>query len=57
MKNKPKKSIYESSNPATLARDLKYLTNNDDYKLKKFLPIDMFPQTGHIECLASLESD
>jgi 23S rRNA (uracil1939-C5)-methyltransferase len=52
---KPKKIIYVSCNPATLARDLKYLTKNDDYKLKKVLPIDMFPQTGHIECLASLE--
>jgi 23S rRNA (uracil1939-C5)-methyltransferase len=54
---KPKKIIYVSCNPATLARDLKYLTKDDDYKLKKVLPIDMFPQTGHIECLASLESD
>lgn len=35
--------------------DLKYLTKDDDYKLKKVLPIDMFPQTGHIECIVSLE--
>jgi len=55
MKIKPKKIIYVSCNPATLARDLKYLTKDDDYKLKKVLPIDMFPQTGHIECIASLE--
>jgi len=57
IKVKPKKIIYVSCNPATLARDLKYLTKDGDYKLKKVLPIDMFPQTGHIECLASLESD
>jgi len=55
IKIKPRKIIYISCNPATLARDLKYLTKNDDYKLKKVLPIDMFPQTSHIECIASLE--
>jgi 23S rRNA (uracil1939-C5)-methyltransferase len=51
----PKKVIYISCHPATLARDLKYLTKDGDYKLKKVLPIDMFPQTSHIECIASLE--
>ena len=55
IKIKPKKIIYVSCNPATLARDLKYLTKDDDYKLKKVLPIDVFPQTSHIECIASLE--
>jgi len=55
MKIKPKKIIYISCNPATLARDLKYITKEGDYKLKKVLPIDMFPQTSHIECIASLE--
>ncbi|GAI59233.1 unnamed protein product, partial [marine sediment metagenome] len=55
IKIKPKKIIYVSCNSATLARDLKYLTKDDDYKLKKALPIDMFPQTSHIECIASLE--
>jgi 23S rRNA (uracil1939-C5)-methyltransferase len=50
-----KKNIYVSCNPATLARDLKYLTKDGNYKLKKVLPIDMFPQTSHIECIASLE--
>jgi 23S rRNA (uracil1939-C5)-methyltransferase len=55
IKIKPKKIIYVSCNPATLSRDLKYFTKDDDYKLKKVLPLDMFPQTGHIECIASLE--
>jgi len=54
-KIKPKQILYVSCNPSTLARDLKYLTKEDDYKLKKILPIDMFPQTSHIECIVSLE--
>jgi len=55
IKIEPKKIIYISCHPATLARDLKYLTKDGDYQLKKVLPIDMFPQTGHIECVTSLE--
>ncbi|OGD15076.1 23S rRNA (uracil-5-)-methyltransferase RumA [Candidatus Atribacteria bacterium RBG_19FT_COMBO_35_14] len=55
IKIKPRKIIYVSCHPATLARDLKYLTKDGDYKLKKVLPIDMFPQTSHIECLAYLK--
>ncbi len=55
IKIKPKKIIYVSCDPVTLARDLKYLTKDGNYKLKKVLPIDMFPQTGHIECIASLK--
>jgi 23S rRNA (uracil1939-C5)-methyltransferase len=55
IKIKPKKVIYVSCHPATLARDLKYLTKDGGYQLKKVLPIDMFPQTGQIECVASLE--
>jgi 23S rRNA (uracil1939-C5)-methyltransferase len=55
IKIKPKKIIYVSCNSATLARDLKYLTKDGNYKLKKVLPIDMFPQTSHVECIASLE--
>jgi len=55
LKIEPKKIIYISCHPATLARDLKYLTKGGNYKLKKVLPVDMFPQTSHIECIASLE--
>jgi 23S rRNA (uracil1939-C5)-methyltransferase len=43
-----KKVVYISCNPATLARDLKYLTDKG-YEIKKVQPVDMFPQTSHVE--------
>jgi len=45
---------YLSCNPATLARDLAYLLRNG-YVLGAVQPFDMFPQTGHIEALATLD--
>ena len=44
----PEKVVYISCNPATLGRDLKYLTDNG-FEIKKVQPVDMFPQTGHVE--------
>jgi 23S rRNA (uracil1939-C5)-methyltransferase len=49
---KPEKIIYISCNPATLARDLKNL--EQEYLTKEVQPIDMFPWTAHIECVAIL---
>lgn len=46
-----KKVVYISCNPATLARDLKVLTNSE-YEIKEVQPVDMFPQTSHVECVA-----
>ena len=51
---KSKKIVYISCNPATLARDLKYLTENG-YEIKKVQPVDMFPQTSHVENVVLLE--
>ncbi len=48
----PKKIIYISCNPVTMARDLSYLT--DLYDVKKVIPVDMFPNTSHVECVGLL---
>lgn len=50
---KPQKVIYVSCNPATQARDVKYL-NEHGYALLSLLPVDMFPQTEHIEVVGLL---
>lgn len=54
----PKKVVYISCNPETLARDLGYLTKKK-YKVTKICPVDMFPFTDHCEvitCLQRVES-
>lgn len=48
VKMQPKKMIYVSCDPATLARDLRILEDNG-YYTKKIQPVDMFPQTFHVE--------
>ena len=50
---KPKTVVYVSCNPATLARDLRILVDSG-YALDQVTPLDMFPQTGHIECVSKL---
>lgn len=51
---KPKKIVYVSCNPSTLARDLSALTKNG-YMVKRARLIDMFPQTYHIEGVVKLQ--
>ena len=52
LKLKPKKIIYISCNPNTQVVDLKYLVN--DYEITQVQPVDMFPQTHHVETIVCL---
>ncbi len=54
VKCSPKRVVYVSCNPETLARDLKYLTKNG-YKVMRMRGTDLFPHTNHVEtvCLLS----
>lgn len=49
----PKRIIYVSCDPVTLSRDLSYLS--DTYDTIKILPVDMFPNTAHVETVAVLK--
>ncbi len=48
--------VYVSCNPATFARDIKEFEKYN-IELKKIQPIDMFPQTHHVECVGLLEKN
>ena len=48
----PERVVYVSCNPATQARDLGILCQ--DYEIEAIQPVDMFPQTYHIENVVSL---
>lgn len=53
LKYEPKRIVYTSCNPATLAKDLNYLSLM--YKVKYIQPVDMFPYTANVEAVCLLE--
>jgi tRNA/tmRNA/rRNA uracil-C5-methylase (TrmA/RlmC/RlmD family) len=51
---KPRQLIYVSCQPATMARDLNVLSRDGVFRIAQVVPLDMFPQTAHVECVADL---
>lgn len=51
----PKRIVYVSCNPTTLAPNAAQLVSDGGYRLRRVRGVDMFPQTPHIECVALLE--
>lgn len=55
--SRPAQLIYVSCHPATLARDLKRLCEDGAFRVENIIPLDMFPQTQHVECVADLRAE
>jgi 23S rRNA (uracil1939-C5)-methyltransferase len=54
LETQARRVVYVSCNPTTLAPNARQLAE-DGYELRVVQPVDMFPQTPHIECVAVLE--
>jgi 23S rRNA (uracil1939-C5)-methyltransferase len=53
LRSAPRRIVYVSCNPATQARDIAMMASS--YSIEKIQPVDMFPQTAHVENIAVLE--
>jgi 23S rRNA (uracil1939-C5)-methyltransferase len=53
---RPAQLIYVSCHPATMARDLNVLCADHVFTVSQVVPLDMFPQTAHVECVADLRA-
>ncbi len=55
-RERPAQIIYVSCHPATMARDLNILRRDNVFEVVRVVPLDMFPQTQHVECVADLRA-
>ena len=54
VKSAPRRVVYVSCDPGTLARDIRFLTESG-YRFAECTPVDQFPWTSHVECVTLLE--
>ena len=54
VRTSPERIVYVSCEPETQSRDVFFLIKSG-YRLKKLMPVDMFPFTNHVECIAVLK--
>ena len=54
---RPRRIVYVSCNPTTLAGDVKQFVGGWGYRLDRIKPVDMFPHTPHVEAVALLSRD